>query len=103
MQGIRLQGVKKIAIGIVALAIAAIAFVALKMSNMMVYGVGLGIPGAIVLVGRTELIGGVPLTQVSSKWDSLQGGQRGVLGTLIVVVTPLAILGLFIAIITIAG
>ena len=44
MQGIRLQGVKKIAIGIVALAIAAIAFVALKMSNMMVYGVGLGIP-----------------------------------------------------------
>jgi hypothetical protein len=103
MQGTRLRGVKKIAIGIVALAIAAIAFAMLKMNNMTAYGVGWGIPGAVVLVGLIELIGGVPFMQVSSKWDSLQGWQRGVLGTLIVVVTPLAILGLFIAIITVAG
>lgn len=103
MQGIRLGGVKKIAIGFAALAVAAVAFAVLKMNNLAAYGVGWGIPGAVVLVGLSELVGGVPFTQVASKWDSLSGWQRGVLGTLIVVVTPCAILGLFIGITALAG
>lgn len=103
MQGTRLGGVKKIAIGSAALAVATVAFAMLKMNNMTVYGVGWGIPGAVILVGLIELVAGLPFTQISSKWDSLRGWQRGVLGALIVVVTPFTILGLFIGISTMAG
>ena len=103
MQETRRQGIKKIAIGIAALTIATVAFALLKMNNMTAYGVGWGVPGAIILVGLVELVAGVPFMTISSKWDSLKGWQRGVLGTLLVVITPIAILGLFVAIITLTG
>ena len=98
MQSTRMQGVKKIAIGALVMVAAIGAFVLLKMNNMTVYGAAWGIPGAIILVGLLEVVGGVPFIEISSKWDSLKGWQRGILGCLIVVVTPVAILGLFVAI-----
>ena len=42
--------------------------------------------GGFALVGLLELITGVSFTQWAGKWDRLKGWQRGVLGTLIVIV-----------------
>jgi hypothetical protein len=40
-------------------------------------------PGALTLVGLVQLVSGVPFTELSSRRNSLEGWQRGVLGTLI--------------------
>ena len=42
-----------------------------------------GFPGVLVLIGLLELTTGAPLSHTASKWDSLKGWQRGILGTLI--------------------
>jgi len=46
--------------------------------------IAMGLPGAYGLTGLIELVSGVPFTQLSDKWDQLQGWQRGVLGLFIV-------------------
>lgn len=45
----------------------------------------LAIPGACTLIGLLEIISGVPFVEISNKWDSISGWQRGVLGIFIVV------------------
>lgn len=43
----------------------------------------LAVPGAFALMGLLEVITGVPFKEISGKWDSLSGWQRGVLVTII--------------------
>lgn len=48
-----------------------------------ILGYGWGVPGAFALAGLIQVISGVPFSDLSSRWDALQGWQRGILGTLI--------------------
>lgn len=51
------------------------------------------LPGAFALQGLVELITGVPFLELARCWDELKGWQRGVLGTLIVLVSLVFIIG----------
>jgi hypothetical protein len=59
----------------------------------MLYGIfyliAIGTPGAYALVGILELITGTPFTQLSARWDSLKWWQRGVLGTVVIMIALL--------------
>jgi hypothetical protein len=44
------------------------------------------LPGGLAIAGLLQLVTGVPFSQWSSRWDSLQGWQRGVFGSLLVLV-----------------
>ena len=46
----------------------------------------LAVPVALAMGGLSQAITGVPFLHLASQWDALQGWQRGVLGTLIVLV-----------------
>ena len=59
-----------------------------------VAGYGIAVPGAFALGGLIQLVSGVPFSELSDRWDSLQGWQRGVLGTLIFVVASGLLVGL---------
>jgi len=37
-------------------------------------------PGGFAIAGLIQLISGVPFSELSDKWDSLKGWQRGVFG-----------------------
>ena len=52
-----------------------------------------GIPGAFFLVGLIEVVSGVPFSELAARWDDLHGWQRGVLGTLIVLLSTGVIFG----------
>ena len=51
------------------------------------------LPGAFALQGLLELIGGVPFLELARRWDQLKGWQRGVLGTIIVLIALAVIVG----------
>lgn len=51
----------------------------------------LAIPGAFALMGFLEIVAGVPFREIAGKWDSLAGWQRGVLGTVIVMLAFIVI------------
>jgi hypothetical protein len=65
----------------------------LRLHNTMMYGFGWGVPGAFALAGLIQFVSGVPFTQLSAKWDSLKGWQRGVLGVIIFVFAVALIFG----------
>lgn len=44
----------------------------------------LAVPGAVALIGLLEIITGLAFTDISKKWDSLAGWQRGILGLVVV-------------------
>jgi hypothetical protein len=54
----------------------------------------LGIPGAFFLAGLIQLVSGVPFAELAERWDSLHGWQRGVLGTLTVLLSAGVIFGI---------
>ncbi|WP_306524323.1 hypothetical protein [Dokdonella sp.] len=45
----------------------------------------LAIPGAYALMGIVEMVSGTDFFEIAQKWDDLDGWQRGVLGTLVVI------------------
>jgi hypothetical protein len=51
------------------------------------------LPGAFALKGLLEFILGVPFLELARRWDDLNGWQRGVLGTIIVLVALVVIIG----------
>lgn len=51
------------------------------------------LPGAFALQGLLELITGVPFLKMARRWDGLQGWQRGVLGTIVVLAALVVIIG----------
>lgn len=53
-----------------------------------------GIPGAFFLAGLIQLVSGVPFVELAERWDALHGWQRGVLGTLIVLLSAVVIFGI---------
>ncbi len=93
MNPVRLSGLLKLLLwGTVA---AAYTFVAqrLALQNRTIYGLGWGVPGALALAGLVQFISGVHFSELSSRWNELQGWQRGLLGTLIIAVACGAIFG----------
>jgi hypothetical protein len=65
----------------------------------VVHGYGWGVPGAFALVGLLQLVSGVPFTELSSRWNSLAGWQRGILGVGIVLgsLVPLGVILVIVA------
>ena len=55
--------------------------------------IGPAIPGAFALVGLVEVVTGMHVTEVASAWDALAGWQRGILGTLVVVIAFVLMMG----------
>ena len=62
-------------------------------------GWGWGVPGAFAFAGLIQFVSGVPFSELSSRWDSLAGWQRGILGIAIVVASlvPLAAIMILLA------
>ena len=58
-----------------------------------IWGPGVGIPGAFFLAGLIQVVSGVPFAELAERWDGLHGWQRGVLGTLIVLLSAGVIFG----------
>jgi hypothetical protein len=58
-----------------------------------ILGYGWGIPGAFALAGLVQVISGVPFSELASRWDALQGWQRGILGTIIFILAVGLIIG----------
>jgi hypothetical protein len=84
MNEIRKAGLKQlVTAGVVALLIGALMFL-LKDHGGSVVGIGWAIPAAFALTGLIQLVSGIPFLELSGRWDSLKGWQRGILGTLIV-------------------
>ena len=54
-----------------------------------------GVPGAFAMVGLFELCSGISFMQVSARWDMLHAWQRGVFGSLIVVLALALVAGIF--------
>jgi hypothetical protein len=59
--------------------------------HWQIIGYGWFIPGALFLAGLVQFVSGVPFSELSSKWDALEGWQRGVLGTVIFLVSVIFI------------
>lgn len=53
-------------------------------ANHLLVPIGLLLPGAYAFAGLAELITGVPFPELARRWDELQGWQRGIYGTLLV-------------------
>lgn len=51
------------------------------------------LPGAFALKGLLEFVTGVPFLELARRWDELKGWQRGVLGTIIVLMALVVIIG----------
>jgi hypothetical protein len=97
MNAVRRSGLKLLAVA-GALTVA-VGFVAMYATNhgWQIHGYGWGVPGAFALAGLVQVVSGVPFSELSSKWDGLEGWQRGVLGTLIfVTAVGLIFVGIFI-------
>ncbi len=96
MNEIRKAGLKHlVTAGAIALLIEAVMFW-LKDHGWSIAGIGWAIPAALALTGLIQLVSGVPFLELSNRWDSLKGWQRGILGTLIVIVAvALMMLGFF--------
>jgi hypothetical protein len=62
-----------------------------------IVGYGWGIPGAVALGGLVQFVSGISFIELSSKWNSLAGWQRGVLGILIVLACFALLLGCVVA------
>ncbi len=94
---IRIKGLIK---GVVGLAVTVILIYLLLWLNTREYSftrwglILVGIPGAYGLAGLIELISGIPFRELSKKWDSLAGWQRGVFGLSIVLLFFVLLIGL---------
>ena len=86
----RKAAVKKITLGILGCLLMAGAYVGIAFAGYMPANPFMLIPAAIpfvyVCVGSIEWITGRPYQQLADAWMSLKGWQRGVIGTLIVLV-----------------
>lgn len=52
------------------------------------------LPGAYALAGLIELVTGVSFVEFARRWDELQGWQRGIFGTFIVLVGGAIVVGI---------
>ena len=43
-----------------------------------------GFPGVLALIGVVELVGGIPISDLAKRWDTLRWWQRGILGLLVI-------------------
>lgn len=50
-------------------------------------------PGGFAIAGLIQLISGVPFSELSDKWDSLKGWQRGVFGVAIFAFVAILLFG----------
>jgi uncharacterized membrane protein YagU involved in acid resistance len=58
---------------------------------------GLLVPGGFALAGLVQAVSGVPFAQLSDKWNSLKGWQRGVYGVGIFVLSGVVVFGSLLA------
>jgi hypothetical protein len=89
-QPFRRRALKKLIIGLVATLLIAGLFLAVSFAGYMPGNpfmlVPAGIPFVYFCIGTIELLTCRPFQQLADAWMGLQGWQRGIIGTLIVVV-----------------
>ena len=52
------------------------------------------IPGGIALSGAVQFVTGIPFSELSSRWDSLAGWQRGIFGVFILLIATVVIVAI---------
>jgi hypothetical protein len=94
MNKTRLRGLVLLSLGaILTVVIIAIGNLFFGAGNWHFVAYGFAIPGAMALVGLVQLLCGIPFGELARSWDSLAGWQRGILGTLFVLIACSVILG----------
>ena len=98
---IRKRGLKFLAIGGGLFALVAFLLIWLGVHAPKVHFpiIGASLPLALALIGSVELITGAPFRRLNESWMRLRGWQRGILGTLIVLLS----LGIIICLATAIG
>jgi hypothetical protein len=94
MNATRRQGLKLMVISGALTAVTMAGVMWLARTGWTVRSYALGIPGAFFLAGLIQLVSGVPFAELAERWDALHGWQRGVLGTLIVLLSAGVIFGI---------
>lgn len=86
---IRKRGLKFVAIGggLFVLIILLLVWLSSHGHRVLFPIVGASLPLALALIGTVELITGAPFRRLDDSWMRLRGWQRGVLGTLIVLIS----------------
>jgi hypothetical protein len=95
-KSIRIRGLVKFIIGIALTVVLVFLLLGLRAEGFHFLRWGLilvGIPGAYGLAGLIECISGISFLELSKKWDSLAGWQRGVLGIGIVILFFIFVIG----------
>lgn len=93
MNAIRRQGLKLAVISGALTVVTTVGAMWVASAGWTVRTFAWGIPGAFFLAGLIQLVSGVPFAELAERWDSLHGWQRGVLGTLIVLLSAGVIFG----------
>ena len=94
MSATRRQGLKLLVISGALTVVTTAGVMWLTRIGWTVRSYAVGIPGAFFLAGLIQLVSGVPFAELAERWDGLHGWQRGVLGTLIVLLSAGVIFGI---------
>ena len=92
---VRRRAVQRLLWSIVCATPAVIFMIWMTSKGWKFFGLGIGLPLLPVVYFAAELITGIPFAQLSSKWESLAGWQRGVYGTIIVIIGGAAMISVF--------
>jgi hypothetical protein len=87
MTAVRANGIRKLMIGTLGAIGIGVVFYLISRTGYAPTSFALipfAFPGVYALTGILEIIAGVPFMDLADRWDSLAGWQRGILGTLIV-------------------
>lgn len=102
-QQFRKQALKKLALGILGCLLMAGLYVAIAYAGFLPANPFMLIPAAIpfvyVCIGVIEMLTGRPYQQLADAWMALKGWQRGVIGTLIVLVGGFLVIVVMVAVV----
>lgn len=87
--GIRTNGTKKFLVGSLGMVVVWLFVYFIRLQGFAptsITMIPLALPGAYALMGILEIVAGVPFSEIGQKWDDLAGWQRGILGTVVVIV-----------------
>jgi hypothetical protein len=95
-ENVRMNGLIKFTVGIVGAVLVGFVIQWMNKAGYQLTGWGMivfGVPGAIGAAGLIECVSGIPFTELSQRWDDLEGWQRGLLGMLVVALCIGALIG----------
>lgn len=87
--GIRAGGTKRLLLGSLGMVVVCLLIYFIRLQGYTPTStamIPLAVPGAYALMGMLEIVAGVPFSEIAQKWDDLAGWQRGILGTVVVII-----------------